>query len=347
MKNALIILSILLNSLNVTNAQNDYFTLQSIKLNQYVQEIEKKITVPYPKMKWKRNLKLNIGDRNALIPAIKEQLFFWGDLKSINDDQLFDSTLYSALQQFRFRNGLDTPTILDEKVVGLLNIPPKEILSILKQNLKRVETVQLNGALSYIVVNIPECNLNFFVNNTCIVKMAVIVGKPQTPTRTFQTKITAMVFCPYWNVPRSIMLNEILPALKRDSHYLIKHHMEWRFGRIRQKPGPWNALGEIKFVIPNTYGIYMHDTPTKYLFKKRKRYYSHGCIRLERALDLASNILIMENMNQKEIEEIKSSSVETMYKLNRPIQINVVYQTATVDESGRLMLWNDVYSKDN
>ena len=157
-----------------------------------------------------------------------------------------------------------------------------------------------------------------------------------------------IVFGPYWNVPKSIMNKEILPAIQKNPHYMQDNHMEWYDGKIRQKPGPWNALGKVKFIFPNAYNMYMHDTPAKTLFNEEKRAFSHGCIRVEEPFLLAKFLLEQENeWDEYKIKASMESEVEIYVNLIEKIPVYIVYFTAFVDDKGVLNFRKDVYGRDN
>ena len=156
-----------------------------------------------------------------------------------------------------------------------------------------------------------------------------------------------VVFSPYWNVPPNIMRKEILPAMKRNSQYLSENNMEWQGNIIRQVPGPWNALGGVKFVFPNGYDIYLHDTPSKLLFNESTRTFSHGCIRISEPKKLAMFLLAdQEQWTAESIESAMSSRIEKFVPLKKPIPVYVVYLTAFVDADGLLNFSKDVYGRD-
>ncbi len=182
--------------------------------------------------------------------------------------------------------------------------------------------------------------------------MEVVVGKEGTNTMMFTGELNQIVFSPYWNIPASIVRDEILPAIKKDPAYLKRKDMEIvsktdTLPVIRQLPGTQNSLGKVKFLFPNTYDIYFHDTPDKSLFKKTNRAFSHGCIRLANAEKMASYLL----RNQPEwtpakIEEAMNSKKENNVKLKDPVLVVITYFTAWLNNAGELNYRNDVYGHD-
>jgi murein L,D-transpeptidase YcbB/YkuD len=168
-----------------------------------------------------------------------------------------------------------------------------------------------------------------------------------TETVVLSSNITKIVFSPYWNIPKSIIKNELNDAIARDENYLEKHNIEWNNGNARQKPGPRNSLGLVKFVFPNSDDIYLHDTPSKDLFQYEYRAYSHGCINIEKAKDLA--LLILKDDPDwpiTRINEAMKGEKETAYILKKKIPIHIGYFTAWVNDLGEINFYNDIYIRD-
>ena len=197
--------------------------------------------------------------------------------------------------------------------------------------------------------------------------MNVVVGKSVTATTIFNENLSTIVFSPYWNVPQSIIANELLPKLKNDSHYLNKKNMEvvknnevinsskinWNLYTkgvpfvIREKPGKQNSLGLIKFLFPNSYSIYMHDTPSKGLFEKDNRAFSHGCIRLSEPLKLASYLLKSDSsITQEMMIKWMNAGKEKYVKVKPAIPVFIVYFTSWVNHKGQLNFRKDIYGLD-
>jgi murein L,D-transpeptidase YcbB/YkuD len=185
-----------------------------------------------------------------------------------------------------------------------------------------------------------------------IFDMDIVVGSEEHKTVMFNDEMTNIVFSPYWNVPESIVENEILPAMQRNKNYLRNNGYEitgYENGLpvIRQKPGPQNSLGQVKFVFPNDHGIYFHDTPAKGLFQYSKRSFSHGCIRLSDPTKLAIYLLKNSpNWTEDKVRKAMKSGNEQWVKLPQPAEVSLVYYTAWVDDEGLLHLRQDVYGLD-
>jgi murein L,D-transpeptidase YcbB/YkuD len=216
----------------------------------------------------------------------------------------------------------------------------------LKNSIRRLESIQFSTG-GMVWVNIPEFYLSYFDSiGTLHLKCPVIVGKPSWPTMPLQSKIKEIKFCPYWNVPNSILNKEILPIIRKNPAYLNANQMEWEDGKLRQRPGSKNALGFIKFSFDNPYHIYLHDTPNKNLFQKNKRSLSHGCMRLSCVDDLAMYLL---RQNASWIANKKGSCEsgrESIVKVELETQIVVVYLTSWVDDSGTVQVRDDIYGWD-
>jgi murein L,D-transpeptidase YcbB/YkuD len=202
----------------------------------------------------------------------------------------------------------------------------------------------------YIWVNIPEFRMALMEGDRQAVTMRVVVGKEQSRTPVFSDKMEYLEFNPYWNIPDSILEEEIMPAVAKNPGYLASHDMEPIPGdtdRLRQRPGPSNPLGKVKFMFPNRFDIYLHDTPADHLFDRTERDFSHGCIRLERPIELAQYLLKDDPKWTPEAIDAKLVSGEnTSIPLPRPLPVHLVYFTAWVDENGTVHFRDDVYGHD-
>jgi murein L,D-transpeptidase YcbB/YkuD len=185
-----------------------------------------------------------------------------------------------------------------------------------------------------------------------VFSMPVVVGKEGHNTTLFSDMLTTIVFSPYWNIPQSIVKNEIIPEMEKDNNYLASNDMEITgenngLPEVRQKPGPKNSLGKVKFLFPNSFNIYFHDTPAKGLFEKDMRAYSHGCIRLSDPEKMA-NYLLKDNSKwtPEKINEAMNSGNEQYVKLKNPVPVFITYYTAWVDDNGTLHFRDDIYGHD-
>jgi murein L,D-transpeptidase YcbB/YkuD len=164
----------------------------------------------------------------------------------------------------------------------------------------------------------------------------------------FSGQMSYIVFAPYWNIPKSIIEKEIKPGMEKNKNYLEEKNMEWNDGNVRQKPGKANSLGLVKFMFPNSNNIYLHDTPAKSLFNKESRAFSHGCVRVEKARDLAVAIMDDQNkMSASEIDKAMNAGTEQSVALKRKIPVYIAYFTASADKNGNVHFYEDVYNRDN
>lgn len=302
--------------------------------------------------------KLEIHDSASFVPELRQRLMLMGDLHNAGDtiqlhSTIYDSTLYKAVQVFQARHGLHPDGIIGAGVVRMLNITPGERIRTLLVNMERLRWVPERYPKDLLLVNIPEFRLHVFEEGVEAWNMDVVVGTAATRTVVFSDTLSRIVFSPYWGVPMSIVRKEILPAMHKDPGYLARKGMERIGGSdaaplIRQKPGPHNALGRVKFLFPNSYDIYFHDTPSKGGFAKESRAFSHGCIRLSRPQDLAVYLLRNDSTwTEAAIKKAMSGTKEITVNLprneRRPVMIG--YFTAWVDK-GRLNFRDDVYGND-
>jgi L,D-transpeptidase YcbB len=177
--------------------------------------------------------------------------------------------------------------------------------------------------------------------------MTVVVGKRDTATPVFADSIRHVVVNPYWNVPDGIMERTIRPAMAQDPNYLVKNDMEIVNGRVRQRPGPKNSLGQYKFLFPNEHDVYLHDTPDGHLFSRTQRAFSSGCVRIERPDDFAKLLLRLQSeRDPSSIDRLRAAGSEQWIKLDRPLPVYLLYFTAWVDEDGTVRFHHDIYGHD-
>lgn len=295
---------------------------------------------------------LKPGDSSAAIRLVKKRLQRTGEYQSWDTSALYDSVLATAVKKSQLGFGLNADGIIDATLVSALNVPVKTRVEQLLINLERMRWLPENPVPDKIIVNIPEFKLHVFEQNKEVFSMAIVVGKEGSSTVIFSDKLKYVVFSPYWNVPASIVRHEIVPAMNRNRGYLARNNMEvtGRSGSlpvVRQKPGGKNALGRVKFLFPNNYNIYFHDTPAKELFKREKRAFSHGCIRLEDAEKMARYLLRNQpEWTAEKIKEAMSLSKEKWVSLKEPVPVYISYFTAWVDGSGALQFRDDIYGHD-
>jgi murein L,D-transpeptidase YcbB/YkuD len=289
-------------------------------------------------------------DSAYAIAIIKKRLYLLGDMTTLSETPVFDSALLVAVNKFRRRFGLKENGIIDQTLINELNVPPKKRIEQIIVNIERSRWLPDHIDGDYIAVNIPDFRLHVYHGDSLLWSMNVVVGKAANKTVIFSGDLQYVVFSPYWNVPTSILNKEVLPGIRRDKDYLAKHHMEWNGKSVRQKPGPWNSLGQVKFLFPNSYSIYLHDTPSKSLFTEDKRAFSHGCIRLGEPRKMARYLLQNEALwTDKKIDEAMNAGKEQYVTLKQQVPVFIAYLTAWVDlrHGGELNFRNDVYGRDN
>ncbi|NRT16203.1 murein L,D-transpeptidase YcbB/YkuD [Flavobacterium sp. 28A] len=292
---------------------------------------------------------LKIGDSVQAIAQVRKRLFLDGFLKNDSKSGIYDSNLADAVVKFKKTRGINGDKLLYGSTVNYMSTPVTSLIKTIVVNMERCRWVSKDIAKSkeLIAVNIPAYELTYFKNGKVLMKSNVVVGKTLNKTVIFSAPMKYIVFSPYWNLPSSIINKEIKPAIERNSNYLAQHNMEWNNGRVRQKPGPKNSLGLVKFLFPNSNAIYLHDTPSKYLFSREKRAFSHGCIRVENPAELAEKIMEEDkSWDAEKIYEAMHAGKEKWYTLKNKIPVYIGYFTAWVDTDGNVAFYDDVYKRD-
>ncbi len=317
------------------------------------------------------------GSNFVAMPQLVARLHQLGDFPSStdfpNDSTLYKGAVVDAVKHFQHRQGLDSDGVLGKGTVTELNTPLKTRVQQLDLTLERYRWIPPDFPEPPIVVNIPEFQLRTLRRQPAsYLTMRVIVGKAmRTQTPVFANSMKYMIFRPYWLVPTSILRNETIPKTRRDPNYLGDNGFEvvdqsgnvvpsspasddvidgLRSGsyRVRQKPGPKNALGLVKFIFPNEYNVYLHSTPEQELFSKSRRDFSHGCIRVERPADLAAWVLRdrPEWTMDKIQAAMKTGPDNVQVNLKKPIPVLILYSTAVVDPDGEVRFFDDIYGYD-
>ena len=290
------------------------------------------------------------NDSAKAIGQIRHRLATMGDLKRDSGSNLYDEELMVGVMSFKKRNGYKTNKILSTWQVQRMNTPIKKYIRTIKVNMERCRWIDptLTRVSEYIVINIPAFKLTYSKNGKKELESNLLVGKNKTETVVFSGSISSIVFSPYWNVPRSIIENELKQAIFQDENYLESHGMEWNDGNIRQRPGHKNPMGLVKFMFPNSNAIYLHDTPYKSLFEFDYRAFSHGCINMDKAKELAILILKEDtNWPLDVINEAMKGEKQTIHVLTNEIPIHIGYFTAWVDDIGKINFYNDLYQRDD
>ncbi|WP_157304715.1 L,D-transpeptidase family protein [Chitinophaga tropicalis] len=307
------------------------------------------------------------GDSAVFITQVKQRLHLLGDLPVSDTGNRFTPLLDSAIRNFQDRMGLKIDGTVQLPVLNALNVSPQKRIQQILINMERIRWVPAESPAEYLLVNIPAFKLYVYDNNKLDWSCNVVVGRPGTNTVIFSHEMKYIVFSPYWNVPPGILAHEVLPAMKRNGGYLARQNMEVVNGSgkpvsginwskysgtnfpyiVRQKPGGANALGKVKFLFPNEYNIYLHDTPSKGLFGESKRSFSHGCIRVSEPQHLAEWLLRKDSSwTQKKIVTAMNAGKEQFVTLKEKVPVYIGYFTAFVDSEGRLNFRDDVYGHD-
>ncbi|MEO6314777.1 MAG: L,D-transpeptidase family protein [Chitinophagaceae bacterium] len=288
-----------------------------------------------------------LNDSSGAVRQLKTRLFLLGDLAVNDSTEIFDSTLQVAVKNFQHRYGIKEDGIAGASMFRELNMPLSSKIEKILVNMERTRWLPMSVSGEYVGVNIPEFKLHLFENDSLLWSMDVVVGTAVSKTVIFSGKLKYVVFSPYWNVPTSIYKKEVLPGIQKNKNYLATHHMEKSGNGVRQTPGPWNSLGQVKFLFPNSFSIYFHDTPAKTLFSESKRDFSHGCIRLAEPKKMAAYLLRNDtSWTDKKITASMNAGKEKYVTLAKELPVFITYFTAWVDRKGQLNLREDIYNRD-
>lgn len=310
------------------------------------------------------------GDSSVLIPVIKHRLNLLGDFKEKDTSAFFSQMLDSALKTYQARMGHKPDGIIRQQTLDALNRPLEHYMHQLMLNMERLRWVPVEVNTDYILVNIPEFKMHVYEDGKLAWDCNVVVGTQGNSTVIFSREMKYIVFSPYWNVPPGILGKEVLPGIRRSGNgYLSRLNMEivgasgkvispgsinlskYSGGNfpyvVRQKPGGANSLGKVKFLFPNEYNIYLHDTPSKGLFNETKRSFSHGCIRVAEPKHLAQWLLRKDSSwTEAKIDAAMNAGKEKYVTLKVPVPVYIGYFTAWVNSSGQLNFRDDVYGHD-
>jgi murein L,D-transpeptidase YcbB/YkuD len=288
------------------------------------------------------------GESGSTIRLLKKRLQMSQDMPAGDTSNVFTDTLELAVKKFQRRYGYKADGILTAAQIKDMNVPAEERLKQILLNMDRMRWLPQKPSGNLIIVNIPEFMLHVYDGKDTLFNMRVVVGRVGNNTMMFNGDLNQVVFSPYWNVPPSIIEKEINPAIARNPNYLESKNMERVGSGIRQKPGPGNALGKVKFIFPNSFNMYFHDTPSKSLFQQDKRAFSHGCIRLSEPQKMAEWLLRDDpTWPREKIVEAMNAAKEKVVKLKKSVPVFIIYYTAWVDNEGDLNFRDDVYQHDS
>jgi len=313
-------------------------------------------------------------ESDARIPAIRARLQVTdGPIAGNSAATLYDESLRTAVERFQLRHGLDVDGVIGQKTVAAMNRSPRDKIRSLEMNMERWRWMARDLGEKYVLVDIAGFTLQGYEGTDIVLEMPVVVGKHQHETPIFSDSIKYLEFNPFWNITPSIARNEMLPKLLEDPGYLQEHHIRvfesWRDGareldphsvdwqsvgrgigamKLRQDPGSWNALGTIKFVFPNEFDVYLHDTPARSKFSRAVRAFSHGCVRVAEPSKLAEFVLSdqTEGWAEEQVLEAVATGERRVVPLETPMPVHITYQTVWVDAGGRIHFSPDVYGRD-
>lgn len=350
--------------------QHHYYQSLRVALSHY-RELAKKTgweTVPAGPL-------IRPGNPDDRLEAILNRLIMLGEIEPFPEiPQSYHGGLVDSIVAFQKKRGLKEDGIIGTNTIVALNTPINELIMAIEVNLARWRWHDHNLGRNYIMVNIANFTLKAVRNDQIQLDMPVIVGKLQHQTPVFSDTIKYLDVNPFWNVPPSIAMNEELPELRKNPQHLVERHIrlfsswssdaveidstliDWQTVnrsqmaryKLRQDPGPWNALGSVKFVFPNHYSVYLHDTPAHDLFSQTSRSFSHGCIRVSKPLDLARFSLEGNgaDWNLEKLEQITALGERKILKISPPLPVHVTYQTVWVDNERNIYFNSDIYGRD-
>jgi murein L,D-transpeptidase YcbB/YkuD len=326
---------------------------------------------------------LHPGDSDPRVPALRQHLALTGDLASAGGsriaaseaplppyDTVYATDLDEAVKRFQQRHGITADGVIGPGTLAALNIPVTARIDQIRVNMERARWVlhELKG--DFVLVDVAAFDVSWFRDDEPVWTSKVIVGRPYRETPIFKSLITYVVFNPTWTIPPGILVKDKLPILKKDPGYLKRNHIRvidargrevdpgsinWKaYGpgrlppyQLRQDPGDDNALGRVKIMFPNRYSVYLHDTPTKALFDKDERTFSSGCIRVQKAFELAELVLDdPTRWNANTMAEIVATKATRTITLAKPVPVLILYWTAQPTTDGRVIFRNDVYGRD-
>jgi murein L,D-transpeptidase YcbB/YkuD len=314
------------------------------------------------------------GDRGERVVALCARLVASGHLENTSsiNRELFNEAVDQAVRKFQKRHGLDVDGIVGPFTLAALNVPVEERLHQIEINMERWRWLPQNLGQHYILVNLANFELDVVEQGQPVMSMRVMVGREYRRTPVFSDNMTYLVLSPYWHVPPSIAVQDKLPLIHQDPDYLTRQKIKVFQGwgaetkeidprtidwsrvnaknfnyRLRQEPGPNNALGRAKFMFPNKFNVYLHDTPSRELFAKAVRTFSSGCIRIEKPIELVEYLLQGDpKWTPEKIMAAIEKWVEQTVRLPEPMPIHLLYWTAWADEDGTTHFRNDIYARD-
>ncbi len=269
---------------------------------------------------------------------------------------------------FQQRHGLDPDGTVGPRTLSALNVTAEERVKQIAVNLERMRWLPAELGSRYIMVNVANFGLDVVEAGQPVLTMRAIVGRTYRQTPSFTARMNHLIFSPYWHIPHSIAVKDLLPKIQKDRRFLSRQKIRvfrgssqinpgsvnWRSlseanfpYRLRQDPGPLNSLGRVKFMLPNRFNVYIHDTPSRELFDKAVRDFSSGCIRIDKPVELAEYLLADDpEWTSENVLAAMDQPREKLVRLRRPIPVYFLYSTAWVDAEGTIQFRDDLYSRD-
>ncbi len=343
--------------------------VQYRKLKQYLQGYrEIRDEGGWPVIKAKGVLMAGVKDKE--VEVLRDRLAVTGELKnkySNTHNSEFDDEVKKAVVKFQKNHGLQPSGVVDKRTLFELNIPVEYRILQIEKNMERWRSFRSKDDKDFILVNIADYSLEAVENDSARLQMSVIVGKLYRKTPTFSEKMTQVEFNPKWHVPPTILKEDMIPKIQADTGYLRKNNLKvfqkneavdaskvnWNevssnadYSLVRDADAQ-NPLGVVKFLFPNKYSVYMHDTPQKDLFKKKNLFASSGCIRLAKAVELAHYVMARDKgWSASKVDSIISTGNTRRFNLDKPLMVHIQYFTSWVDKSGDLQFRRDIYGRD-
>ncbi len=314
---------------------------------------------------------LKPGARDNRLPVLTQRLIVSGDLEprdAVDKPTIYDESLQQGVRHFQDRHGLDTDAVIGPATLRALNVPVEKRVKQLEVNIERARWVLDDIEDDFVLVNVAGFQVYVLRDRKVVWKTKVQVGSTYHQSPIFRDEIKYLVLNPTWTVPYSIATKEILPKIKRDPNYFASRDFDLKNNSgkfidpssvnwatitaknfpfwLVQRPGPNNALGRVKFMFPNKHAVYLHDTPSKALFGKAERAFSHGCIRVENPFDFAEQLLGGDGWNQEKFQQVLDEGKTKTVLLSKPMPVLLLYWTAMTTPEGVVHFYNDVYSRD-
>ncbi|MDB5616152.1 L,D-transpeptidase family protein [Tardiphaga sp.] len=311
--------------------------------------------------------KFALGSAGEHDATLRLRLVMTGDLASSEAKGPYNAALVSGVKRFQARHGLATTGAIGPRTLTALNVPVEKRIQQLEASLQRIATIGFHFGQRYVVVNLPAAFAEAVENDKVVRRYRVVLGKADKPSPTVTSEISNINLNPTWTVPASITKNEIAAHMRKDPTYLSRLHMQvldfkenvldpasvdWAAEKlpnifVRQEPGSWNALGQVKIDMPNAYAVYMHDTNQKNLFSEDDRFDSHGCVRVDNVRDLAAWLLQeTPNWERAKIDEAIATGQRQSLKLEKKVPVAWIYLTAWMTRDQIVQFRSDVYDQD-